>query len=502
MSNYQSSSSLYSAASPVVGCDAWANIRVGNGSTTDQLRASSGIQGVTYISSGVHGISFSVPTRLGGGGYVILFTPEVKDHTVPVVVQSTRNLATANIGATAPGTTAGVRYTTYKFPGPVGAGGNTATSGDFNVGGGNDDGVHLNTAVFGFKTNSDLRTIAIANYLKYSNNFTDSSWSNVTHTVAETTDVVSPLSYLDSKVFSVQSTGAGYVSQTAGTVNKQWCFSVYAKSGTGVTFDLLCGGVGNNFGYKYNLQSGFILQAGTIPSGGGLTGYIVSLDGTSGGWKRCVMSFSTPVTPAPLFRIQDSGKIVYVTSSQLEEGSRATQYIPTQALTVYGNQDAKKQLFPGASGFGVTGATYNSHMPALLSARSPVAYGTVVIPPNTGTSSPVSAYIEGGYNVLSGVSAGANSVFDITFAKPLVNANYCVILSGEVESSVVNYGNLTDYSMLLVGRGYKTVNGFRVISLKQNSTDNSWNRSSVTYQSGFKERIHFMVFGGGTYGQP
>jgi len=67
---------------------------------------------------------------------------------------------------------------------------------------------------------------------------------------------------------------------------------------------------------------------------------------------------------------------------------------------------------------------------------------------------------------------------------------------------VVDYGNLTDYSMLLVGRGYKTVNGFRVISLKQNSTDNSWNRSSVTYQSGVKERIHFMVFGGGTYGQP
>ena len=508
MSNYQSSSSLYSAASPVVGCDAWANIRVGNGSTTDQLRASSGIQGVTYISSGVHGISFSVPTRLGGGGYVILFTPEVKDHTVPVVVQSTRNLATANIGATAPGTTAGVRYTTYKFPGPVGAGGNTATIGDFNVGGGNDDGVHLNTAVFGFKTTRDLYDPYVANLIQYSEDLTQ--WGNVKsgtglNPVVESNVEPNPVTgelnadkvtlnigatSANSGDFSILQRDISFNSVFKGVTgpNGLYTWSFWAKSAGGGSTLSIRGPAGSAYTH-ITLTSNWKRYSGTEQIADNAVSAMQGVAFTLRGNFASGLNASTVSA--------------YIWGVQVEPGSLASPYVKTEATyPVFGNQDAKKQLFPGASGFGVTGATYNSHMPSLLSARSPVAYGTVVIPPNTGTSSPVSAYIEGGYNVLSGVSAGANSVFDITFAKPLVNANYCVILSGEVESSVVDYGNLTDYSMLLVGRGYKTVNGFRVISLKQNSTDNSWVRSSVTYQSGVKERIHFMVFGGGTYGQP
>ena len=165
---------------------------------------------------------------------------------------------------------------------------------------------------------------------------------------------------------------------------------------------------------------------------------------------------------------------------------------------------------PGASGYGVTGSTYNSHLSNLFSKRTATAYGTIVRPQSRGNNTPVFAYIENEYNI-AGVSTGNNSVFDVTFIKPLNNTNYCVILSGEYESnftSVVatNISNVNEFSDLLIragaGNKFKSVNGFRVESLKQVQSNNSWTPQSVAYQSGRTERIHFMVFGGGTYGQP
>jgi len=200
-----------------------------------------------------------------------------------------------------------------------------------------------------------------------------------------------------------------------------------------------------------------------------------------------------------------SGKHVYVAGAQYEEGTVATDYIRTNTTApVYGNQDQRKAFVPGGVGFGVTGATHHSHMPALLSTRSVTAYGTIVIPGNVGASTPVAAYVENGYNVLHGVSAGANAEFDVSFVKPMNTANYCVILSGEVipPAASPDYSNLNEFSILMVDRRKKDTNGFRAVSLEQNSPDNKWYRSSVWYQSGYTRKIHFMVFGGGTYGQP
>lgn len=180
-----------------------------------------------------------------------------------------------------------------------------------------------------------------------------------------------------------------------------------------------------------------------------------------------------------------------------------------RAFSVTGNTYA---TVPGASGYGVTGATYNSHLTNLLSKRTATAYGTIVIPPAQGGNTPVAAYIENSYNVF-GVSAGSNSVFDVRFWKPMNNTNYCVILSGEYEStqdSVVTSSieSSNEFSHLIVraglGNAFKTRDGFRVESRKQtaaSASNNQWTLQSVAYQSGRTERIHFMVFGGGTYGQ-
>ena len=157
-------------------------------------------------------------------------------------------------------------------------------------------------------------------------------------------------------------------------------------------------------------------------------------------------------------------------------------------------------LVPGSGGFGLAGSTYSSALVNKTDKRKAVAYGTIVIPPNTSNNSIVTAYIENGFNV-KGVSAGANSVFDVSFVNQLAANTYCTILTGEYESTTVkNLASGTpEFSLLLVRAGvnnkYKTTLGFRIESLKQDTTNNSWTKQSTIYQSGLTERIHFMVFG-------
>jgi hypothetical protein len=227
-------------------------------------------------------------------------------------------------------------------------------------------------------------------------------------------------------------------------------------------------------------------------------------------WYRLSMTGNVPSAatspPVPLITNNAyNSNDFYVFGAQIEEGSVATPYIKTQGtVPVLGNQDARKNLVPGASGFGVTGSTYSSAIPNMLSKRTATAYGTIVIPANKGNSSPVSAYIENGFNVKS-VSAGGNSRYDVSFVRPMTNNTYCVILSGEYESTDYTAG-VDEFALLSVragtGNKYKTTNGFRVEELRQYTVDNSWIEQSVRYQKGFTQRIHFMVFGGATYGQP
>jgi len=105
---------------------------------------------------------------------------------------------------------------------------------------------------------------------------------------------------------------------------------------------------------------------------------------------------------------------------------------------------------------------------------------------------------------VSGVSAVDYSVFDVSFTKPLNTADYCVILSREIEPeyAAADYAQTYEYAICAIDRSQKTANGFRAFTLKQSTTNNSMIKRGVAYASGLTERIHFMVFGGGTYGQP
>jgi hypothetical protein len=202
-----------------------------------------------------------------------------------------------------------------------------------------------------------------------------------------------------------------------------------------------------------------------------------------------------------------NGNTVIVSGAQLEEGSVATEYIKTTDTQVLGDQDIRKRLVPGASGFGVTGATYNSHLPNLLSKRSAVAYGTIVACPAASNATNPIVSLEGSYNIKT-VTAQSNAEYTVEFLNPLKDSNYCVIVCGEQEpiNSNPDWSEVGEYPLFHVLRGTnssrKSANQFSIVKLHQNSADNSWGRRSERYQRGFRDRIHFMVFGGGTYGQP
>lgn len=171
-------------------------------------------------------------------------------------------------------------------------------------------------------------------------------------------------------------------------------------------------------------------------------------------------------------------------------------------------------IVPGACGFGVTGATYNSHIPSLLSKRTATAYGTIVIPPCTGNTMAFGAYMENAFGVNAGISSGKIGEFDISFIKSSLDKDYCVILSGEYEpvataSIAVDATHLKEYSLLAIDRRYKDTTGFRVVSIKEENDgtpSTKWIPNAYSYTNGLTERINFMVFGsvasGVTYGQP
>lgn len=174
------------------------------------------------------------------------------------------------------------------------------------------------------------------------------------------------------------------------------------------------------------------------------------------------------------------------------------------ALTTGNPSDvAYSPALPG--GYGVTGATFTSHAASMLSTRSATAYASVVIPPRLGSSSTVSGYVEDYLNIRGLSFSNQNYSIDVFFDKPLNTADYCVLLSSEIEPPTQgspDYASVGEYSVLFVDRSYKTREGFRIGCLRQLPSNNNWRRSNEHFQKGFSERINILVFGGGTYGQP
>jgi hypothetical protein len=491
MSALSSVSSFTSVPVNVPGCDAWGSFTVGSpGNVT--LLDGYGISGVTRASTGIFGISFSNPERFGGGAYVVLATPEFAVDTGygPIAVRSPGGFGVG--GASAAGLSGGIQVLTYTYPEGFHTGGGTASVNDPQTG-----AVRVNLAAFSFATESDLRVPAVGNYIRGSEDLNNSSWALLfggigSAPIINNTNSTSPIGTLTAASITVNavniSSSSNYsliyqpTSPLSWARGKPWTWSFWAKGLMGGE-KIVVVGSSNSSNTLITLTKEWTRYSGTETSSNTVPVLFV---GTAGGAGSDVSS------------------TFYVWGFQHEPGSIASDYVKTEGtVPVIGNQDARKRLVPGAGGLGVDGNTYASTPYKNFDKRRAVAYGTIVIPGNKGNSSLVSAYIENGFNVKS-VSAGGNSRYDISFVQPMANDTYCVILSGEYEST--DYIPLPEeYTLLSVragtGNKYKTPNGFRVEELRQYTVDNSWIEQSVRYQRGFTQRIHFMVFGEFVQGQ-
>jgi hypothetical protein len=516
MQNSTTTTNSDSLTTSIPVCDSWGNILVGTSNTGQPtvLKDGSGVVNVSRTSAGVYGVSFSNPSQYGSGGYIMLFTPEIT--STPAIIGSDRWMGGVG-GATAPGRTAGFVFSTYAQQTPIGASGGTFAAADFTY-----NTLNVNFAAFNLGYDRDIHSHQVANLFIHSDKWnTNDTWRAANdHTIrvvgsADYPDILSPEGSI-SEIAEISSVSpySGYIYYTPTQTirdrlarTKNYAFSVYVQLIQGSTFSMTIGGVGNNFGCSFNLDTESVTQTG-VASGKEASGLIQN---RGNGWYRTTIVVRGGAEEyTPLMSLSNGGKAL-VWGPQFEEGSQSTRYTKTGSTIVIGDQDARKTLTPGSAGYGLTGSTYSSHMPNLLSKKTATAYGTIVVAPKKNNHVEyIDCYLENAFNV-SGVSAMLDSPYSVqvNFLKHMKDSDYCVILGGEYEPIYADpdYSDIREYSILAVDRGssnnLKTTSGFRVSAFKQKVVDNNFVRTSYSSTSaGVYEKIHFMVFGGSTYGSP
>jgi hypothetical protein len=308
------------------------------------------------------------------------------------------------------------------------------------------------------------------------------------------------------------------------TASTSWTLSVYAKSAERkhLAFtDISYGSVGR---VVVDLENGTVTE--TTPTT--ITGRSVGtpiIQNAGNGWWRVAVSFKNIAPPnggiSPGFSPNNgatvgmlnetsgvfgpsyagvSGSGILIWGAQLERGTVLSPYTRTTSAAV-GTQFTR-----------VAGLTYQSTPSQLRSRREATAWGTIVIPPNKGSSSTVSAYLEGASGVKK-VVARDNSHFDVYFTDKMDVETYCVILGTEQEtvnlpeSAIGTPGSIpptdeftldTIQNSMSSTRDIQRQVGLFTITSRRQIPGAAWSTQSVHYQRGRTQRINFMVFGGRT----
>ena len=385
---------------------------------------------------------------------------------------------------------------------------------------------------------SGLGQRSFQNLLTQSQTFTNAAWTKTRvgvsaggYVAPDGTTTAMKLVELDPADAAPTADGAYYKSirqSTAGsTAPTSWTLSVYAKSAERkhLAFaDLSYGSLGR---VVVDLENGTVTE--TTPTT--ITGRSIGtpiIQNAGNGWWRIAVSFkniapsNNGITPgfapnngATLGMLGDtsgafgpsyagvSGSGILIWGAQLERGTVLGPYTRTTSAAV-GTVFAR-----------VAGLTYQSTPSQLRSRREATAWGTIVIPPNKGTigsSSNVSAYLEGAYGVKK-VVARDNSHFDVYFTDKMDVETYCVILGTEQEtvnlpeSTTGNPGSIPptdEFTLDTIQNSMSSTTdiqrqvGLFTITSRRQIPGAAWSTQSIHYQRGRTQRINFMVFGGRT----
>jgi hypothetical protein len=160
-----------------------------------------------------------------------------------------------------------------------------------------------------------------SNNIILSNGFDDASWGKSNSTIS--TYNLGVGGSTDAWELNATSAG-GYISRSVSSNGTQ-VYSIYAKAGTLNFLRLRVTGSANPSCF-------FDLVNGTIHNNDGIDASMEKMDN---GWWRCIYSLTSNVTTALIYPADTSGSVsstgsIYIQYSQLEQGSYATSYIPTQ----------------------------------------------------------------------------------------------------------------------------------------------------------------------------
>ena len=537
--NY-SSSPATSVPVSAPSCDSWGLFQFVStgGSVGPVTLAHSGISAATRVVSGIYSISFKRPQDYRSGAYYVAVTPEINNDTDVVNVFGVvdRNL-TQNRQSPRSENKEFFRIANINpFSGSAPT--------DFNIG----DPLtsyRANCAVFCFATGATATGITfeaetrnlILNNTQIGANF----WNLSTVGVTLNTEIAPDFSKTASMVSNLSNgPGNAYVwADSVGlsfdTTPRTFTASVYAKAVnrpgiTSESFYLWLNTGGKQSLYNFSAAQDGSLLSSTLNYGTGTpthSGHYYEIEKAGNRWVRFSMTITVEgMNGSDTIRLGffpsggasgfTTGASIYLWGAQLEEGSVKTPLIYTSSTAVVGDQDSRRSLVPGARGFGVSGPTYSTAIPNIVYNRTATAYGTIVIPGNKGWTSgnrPV-AYLENAFNTKgvslgynAGLSAGGTASYSLLFTTPMKDANYCVILSSEKETAIENEETSSQDApewewCIPYVRGQKTVNGFKVEVARPASSGVSvpWRTEPTMYQNGRTERIHYMVFGGKTYG--
>jgi len=526
MSLYSSYGEYGNAASPKPSADAWVIFEEVSGSNP-VIIDSSGVSSVSRVQAGVRRVNFSNPERFGNGAFAAIATQEIGDGSIygqsdgyakfPAlcVPHGITSVDIANPPYSGGGASASCDVMIIGFKNAQnGPSALTDTSTSYKV--------RTNIAFFCLRSDTDTNKTAVANLLINSENF--NLWANngsVAGSISKSSTILSPFGGASATNYNSNASdpSSNYVAQIAtkdGVHRKTYTFSVYARAGAGLTATLMCGGVGSNFGFDYNLSTSAVTlypNSGPFSQGATCSGRMVDV---GGGWKRCILIYipTTGGLSVPLiWNYQGTAnKNYYVWGAQLEEGTVATDYIKTESTApVYGNQDLLINQYPGIQGFGASGATFNSSLNQQITKRQATAWGTIVIPGISGSNIIPPAYLEAAYGV-NNLVVGTTAGYDVYFTNEMGNTGYCVVASLEqenvYETESTTRGAATsippsdEFAMLVLNSNagqtdtQRTKQNFTLRCFRQNSSDYFFSERNIHCNRGRTQRIHFMVFGG------